>query len=451
MKELIRKLLIALMTLAVIPQLHAVTIFPIATNSGAVNLNGVGASSGSNYLSCMINGEEAAFQLVSTNGSLIGSLTTLGITSNLPCASFAGTNYLMFWYDYLQTNWRSQPISTAGALIGSSLSFGPAESGRVLLTDGTNFLVAWEAQTNNGYFYGQFLTSAGALSGSPFLLASESKNLAGVCGAANYFFIWQDTNGVSTNYNTYGAFVSKSGSVGTPFQISQTASLDHGSPAVGFDGTNFFALWNTDTSRNASNAPIWNLYGRLVTQSGTLASGELLLNTNQPVFPSLAFDGTNYLVAWSHDLETTNSDKQLAFQFYNRSASPVGPEFTPFSSQGTNQPLFGGPLFDGHRYATIATIGSVNVATNGALGTFTAGAIYGALLSPMPTLTASNYTGTQFTGTLTGTPGFTYAIQYATNITATNWTPLVTNTNGTFSFTDPNATNKARFYRAVVQ
>jgi hypothetical protein len=44
-------------------------------------------------------------------------------------------------------------------------------------------------------------------------------------------------------------------------------------------------------------------------------------------------------------------------------------------------------------------------------------------------------------------------IEMATNLVATNWTALATNspTNGTFNFTDTQATNGSRFYRAVKQ
>ena len=303
-----------------------------------------------------------------------------------------------------------------------------------------------------GYYHGQFMTSAGVLSGSAFVISTATYNLAGAFGTTNYFFVWQD----GSPFNTYGTFVSKSGSVGTSFQISQTTSLDQNPPDVGFDGTNFFAVWNTDTAQTPSGAPIWNLYGRLVSQSGTLTSGELLLNTNQPQLPSLAFDGTNYLLGWSYDTDTTNSDKTIFFQFFNRSADSIGPSFSPFSPQGTNSPLFGKVLFDGHRFVVTATIGSVILGSGASLNGFSSGQVYGGFIpssAAPPTLTTSNLIGTQFPLQLIGTPGINYAIQTSTNLALSNWTTLVTNspTNGTFSFTDTSATNKSRFYRAVKQ
>ena len=48
-----------------------------------------------------------------------------------------------------------------------------------------------------------------------------------------------------------------------------------------------------------SGGAIWNLYGRLVSPSGALAGPERLLSADQPLFPSLAYDGDNYLLGWS--------------------------------------------------------------------------------------------------------------------------------------------------------
>jgi hypothetical protein len=273
----------------------------------------------------------------------------------------------------------------------------------------------------------------------------------------NYLFIWQvATNFPPEEWETYGRFISRNGSVGTPFQISQTASLDGNTPAAAFDGTNFFVITSTDTARTASGVPIWNFYGRLVSQSGTFPGNELLLNTNQSAISSLAFDGANYLLNWGYDTFTTNTDKNIFFQFFNRSANPIGPAFAPFQAQGTNLPLFGAVVFDGSKFVIANLLGSLILSTNGSINGLASGAIYGAFISAStasPTLAANNRVGTQFPLQLTGTPSINYAIQISTNLALSNWTAVVTNspTNGTFNFTDPNATNASRFYRALKQ
>jgi hypothetical protein len=172
----------------------------------------------------------------------------------------------------------------------------------------------------------------------------------------------------------------------------------------------------------------------------------------------VAFDGANYLLNWSYNLDRTNLDRNIFFQFFNRSASAIGPEFTFFPSEGTNSPLlsFNGLLFDGTRFAMAATLGTIAFGGDGGITGFPSGEVFGAFIpasTTSPILTASNLIGTQFPLQLTGTPGINYAIQISTNLALSNWTAVVTNspTNGTFSFTDTHATNASRFYRAVKQ
>ena len=173
----------------------------------------------------------------------------------------------------------------------------------------------------------------------------------------------------------------------------------------------------------------------------------MVTDTNNPIYPILAFDGANYLMAWHGGL--TNS--QVQFQFFNSSITAIGPEFNLFSQQGTNAPIFGGVIFDGKRFEITSTVGG----NTGGRFTSSTG-VWGAFIpksTASPTMTASNLVGTQFPLQLTGTPGINYAVQFSTNLALSNWTAVVTNspTNGTFNFTDPQATNTSRFYRAMKQ
>ncbi|HTV41132.1 MAG TPA: hypothetical protein VMF08_11195 [Candidatus Sulfotelmatobacter sp.] len=448
-------------------QTKATTIFPIATNANFVEMAGNIASSGSNYLVGIAQNQTVPFvQLLSSNGALVESPVNLGSSEGSPLVAFGKTNYLAFWAgdEYVQ----AQLISASGTAVGSVFNL-PASDGSAETTlafDGTNYLIVWEDEGSIdpgiGAFYGQLVTPAGALSGSPFLIGStlagpESNSHAGlVFGATNYLFAWQETNSVSGGWNAYGTFVSRNGSVSSPFQISQISSLDYDPPSAAFDGTNFFVVMNIDTNRTSGGGPVWNIYGRLVSQSGTFPGSEVLLNTNQSTITALAFDGANYLLTWGNNTYSTNTDRNSSFQFYNRSGSAIGPVFTPFQAQGTNTPLFSGLVFDGSKFAVGTIFGSLIVGADGSIEGLASGLIYGTFIpasTTAPTLTASNLAGTQFPLQLTGTPGIDYAIQISTNLALSNWTTVITNTptNGIFSFTDASATNESRFYRAVFQ
>jgi hypothetical protein len=158
-------------------------------------------------------------------------------------------------------------------------------------------------------------------------------------------------------------------------------------------------------------------------------------------------------MAWSCIPSQTNRD--IHFCFLDRSATIIGPEFSLFPSQGTNAPLyaFNGLAFAGASYAIAATLGVPGIGKTAPIN----GEVFGASIpasTARPRLQPTGpRAGTQFPLLLTGTPGINYAIQFSTNLALSNWTAVVTNspTNGTFSFTDTQATNKSRFYRAVKQ
>ena len=69
-----------------------------------------------------------------------------------------------------------------------------------------------------------------------------------------------------------------------------------------------------------------------------------------------------------------------------------------------------------------------------------------------PTLGQAVKSGAQFQFFINGSTGVNYTIQASTNLSSTNWTSvLVTNpTVNTFLFSDPNATNPARYYRVLL-
>jgi hypothetical protein len=468
MKIKLHWLFITLALIACTPSLRAqIPVFQVTTNAAGVAL----ATSGTNCLSLMLSGTNVCFQLFSTNGTVIGTTNTIGSSQSFPLVAYGGGEYLVYWDDTFIDSGGvyGQIISAGGHVMGSPFAIGMpgTPSGglgapRALASDGTNFLAVF--QYNGNDIYGQVITAAGTTN-SAFLISSQLQNgssAAAIYGKTNYLVIWQSNNNDTGNTNqAYGEFVTSIGSAGSPFQISQTASIDQNPEAVAFDGTNYLAVWpwnpGPETDQSVTN---WDLYGRLVSQTGSLPGSELHLVTDpgSQYFPSLTFDGANYLLAWGNNpggAALSSSTNYITLQFFNLSGSAIGPEFNLFPAQGTNVPAFVAIQSVGNTIAAVGTLGSP-IFTDSNLNGFASASVFGAFIpvsTASPTLTASNLTGTQFPLQLTGTPGINYAIQISTNLATSSWTPVFTNspTNGTFSFTDPNATNKYRFYRSVKQ
>ncbi|MHB8523174.1 MAG: hypothetical protein ACYDH9_20810 [Limisphaerales bacterium] len=433
---------------------HATNVFPVATNESLVEFSGGIATSGSNYLVGILSGTNVSVQLVSTAGALLGPPVTLGTSKGRPNVAFGGTNYLAVWEDDFAPNENlyGQIISPSGTPIGSPFSMALSSGPGGVASDGTQFLVVMQNHSNNlNNVYGQLVTSGGTPSGPAFLLSTLPANYTAVAfGKTNYLVVLK---------SCYGVMVATNGSVGSTFQIHETNSAANNFNAVAFDGTNYLAawMWNSgpDTGGNLTN---WKIHARLVSQTGTFPGNELALVAapGNHVIPSLAFDGSYYALTWG---ASTATDANIRFQFFDRSASAIGPQFALFAAQGANVPLFAfnGLVFDGTRFAAAATLGTVATDTNGNFLGFPSADVFGTLIpasTAAPQLAvAAPFTNQRFSLSLIGTPGINYAIQTLLNISLTNWIALTTNspTNGTFSFTDLNATNASRFYRAVKQ
>jgi len=452
--------------------LRASAMFPIVTNDTAATAFGV-ACVGTNYL-VGLQGDYAGpsigyyitAQLFGPDGTLVGARINPvpGHTGGNPSVTSSGTNFLMVWPDdYLNGNNSSisaQLISPSGGLIGGMIAITTSsEQKRPWVVYGAGkYLVTWDDFRDgvNWAIYGQIVSAGGALIGGNFLICApangqDEKGASAAFDGTNFLVVWQYNSTSGGNHNVaYGVFISPSGALGTPFAIGQTVSPNREEICAVFNGTNYLVVWNFDSETGGAGNPVWNIYGRFVTPAGSFPGNEFPIVTNgNPIYPIPAFDGANYLLSWNQNFGATNSN--VYSQFLNASGQPMGPQFTPFSAQGSEVPLLAVPIYDGRRFVSVATLSAGGFSPTSNAGIY--GAFIPASTAPPQFSTGASYTNKQFSLSLAGTPGINYAIQMTTNLASPNWTALATNspTNVTFNFTDTHATNAGRFYRAVKQ
>ena len=368
-------------------------MFPIATGKADISLSM--ASDGTNYL-VGIQGDYAGpglsyyitAQMFGPAGALIGPRINPvpgHTTGGYPFTACSGANYLMVWPDnYLAGNYGSisgQLISPSGGLIGGMIAITTSsqQGGCSVAFGGGQYLVVYDDHSNgaNWAVYGQLVSSAGALVGSSFVISApldgqDEKGASVAFDGNNFLVVWQLNSTSGGNHNvTYGVFVSPSGTMGTPFAIGQTVSLDRNPLALVFNGTDYLVVWNIDFQLS-----VWNIYGRFVTPSGAFPGNEFAIVTKgYPIFPHLAFDGANYLLNWTQGDFFTSINTTVQFQFLNSGGQPTGPQFTPFTPQGSEVPLFAPLLYDGKRFVSAATLSANGLrATNHA-------SIYGAFIA----------------------------------------------------------------------
>jgi hypothetical protein len=120
----------------------------------------------------------------------------------------------------------------------------------------------------------------------------------------NYLIVWQDYRNVTTTgYDIYGARVAQDGNILDPAGFPICTAIKHQwNPSIAFDGTNYLVTW--DDQRNSSH----KIYGARVSISGSVldtAGIEISIGAGQKYNPALAFDGTNYFVVWEDGRNST--------------------------------------------------------------------------------------------------------------------------------------------------
>lgn len=215
------------------------------------------ATDGQNFLAASTNAAGLNGVLFDTQGAPISVHLRAGVGPVFPVAAFDGTHYwVLYTYGSLDTC-LAQRVSPAGNLIDATAIN--------LVTVGAGY----SSITSKGFAFG---IGNGLLAYSIYNLSTNQHEL-------------------------HGVLVNPGGTFSASFPIATDIST-HLNPAVAFDGTNFFVAW-TQLPTNAATAG--SIYGVRVSPSGSVldsAPTAIATAPNGQSSPSLAFDGSNYLVVW---------------------------------------------------------------------------------------------------------------------------------------------------------
>lgn len=204
-----------------------------------------------------------------------------------------------------------EKVASPSGLVGPAMGLGTVQYGPLyraattprMAFDGTNFMVLFARpfEAAQAYAWAARVSKAGVLldiAALPITPPGSIYDHTIAFGGSQYLVAWTDTR--NGNPDVYGARVQMDGTVLDPagFAIS-TAGGNQGSPSIAFDGTNFMVVWG-DT-RNNSNGDI---YGARVDQNGIVIDTlgiEILKDANSQSMPKVAFDGSQYRIIWKDD------------------------------------------------------------------------------------------------------------------------------------------------------
>jgi len=278
--------------------------------------------------------------------------------------SYSG-QWLVVWKDNRNGNYadiygsRINPSGTvtdpSGILIASSAG---AQGKPAVAFDGTNYLVVWQEDRGGGPpfdIYGMRITPGGYYLDTdpiPISTVSGSQEYPAVAfdNDSIYLVVWQDDRSGS-GYDIYGARVTTSGNVLDPPGIAiSTATGRQRFPSVAFDGTNFLVVWGDERGGSSTD----DIYGTLVEPDGNVVSpsGNVIADdANWQDNPSVAFDGTNYLVVWD-DFGSGPFEEDIYGVRVNQSGIPVDGSSIAISTatKGQYRPVV---AFDGTNYLVV--------------------------------------------------------------------------------------------------
>jgi hypothetical protein len=176
----------------------------------------------------------------------------------------------------------------------ADLTLGPA-----LAFDGTRFLVSWTGPSSSDIL-GARVDRAGALLDGAAITVSTAANYqaspAMAFDGTNYLVAWSDHRSPNGT-DIYAARVNRRGVAldGSGIAIS-TAPNDQVEPSVAFDGTNYLVVWVD----HRGAAP--RVFGTRVSPAGAVSnpSGIAVSSASLGVdTPAVAFNGSDYLVVWT--------------------------------------------------------------------------------------------------------------------------------------------------------
>lgn len=227
-----------------------------------------------------------------------------------PAVVFNEENHVVVWSDlnFDQTNYyiAAARVDTLGVVIDTGICItngsGESENFPRIAYDGNRSLVVW---AKAGSIYGRFLNSSCQPEGAIFPVTSQS-NGAPVLSfdGTNYLILWPYVTG--PNHSIEGQFVSPAGNlIGSSFIIANdTTPLV--TPDIIFDGMNYFVVWCEPWASD----PL--VRGQFVDVSGGLIGSSFAISDEGTNFrredPVIAASDSNYLVAWDEYRASLTSD-----------------------------------------------------------------------------------------------------------------------------------------------
>ncbi|HEY5915598.1 MAG TPA: hypothetical protein VJA21_33860 [Verrucomicrobiae bacterium] len=206
------------------------------------------------------------------------------------------------------------------------------ETSPAVASNGTNWLVVWEdwRSTDNIDIYGARIGYNGTpldLVAIPISTQPRFKLDPAVASAGgDYLVVWVDGRNAGFPYtDIYGARVRTDGTVLDPAGIAIcTAASGQITPAISSDGENYLVTWADARVTNTSD-----IYAARVNQAGTVLEPDgfaVNSQSHRASLPTAAFNGQEFLVAWSQSAHDPEHDGDILGARVSRDGIVLDPD-----------------------------------------------------------------------------------------------------------------------------
>ncbi|MEW6534352.1 MAG: choice-of-anchor R domain-containing protein [Candidatus Auribacterota bacterium] len=197
-------------------------------------------------------------------------------------------------------------------------------------SDGSNYFITWTStaqDTNSEGVYARLMDNDGDTIRTEFQINTYTTGVQVFSEAASsgssYMAVWQSTGQDGDEDGVFGQMFDLSGNpINTEFAVNTYTNGSQNYPALASNGTNYFVVW-ASSPQDGSNAGV---AGRFFALDGTPAGNDFIINTytiSAQYTPSVATDGSTYLVAW-----TSAEQDGSSFGVYGRLYSSAGTPLT---------------------------------------------------------------------------------------------------------------------------
>ncbi|MBI1823104.1 MAG: hypothetical protein HYR80_03185, partial [Nitrospirae bacterium] len=256
-----------------------------------------------------------------SNGNLIVAPFAINASTNdqiFPSvANYAAGQFLVVYQSF---NGTDQDIigtfvsySATNAVMGTTFTIaGGAGNQQVpsIAYDGTNFYVAY---LDGGTSVRAISVTKTGVVGTAVTVATVTSNATppsvlpqitfSNTTVGRYLIAWEDF-GTDPSGNVYGNTITTAGAIGTVTGVAVTSGLAERNPSVAFDGTNFLVVYDTGASG------VRDIYGQLITTGGTLSGSRFAISTaiNDQLLPKVTYStGAGlYFASWQDYRNSTS-------------------------------------------------------------------------------------------------------------------------------------------------